>query len=659
MTSTVVCALWSVVAPGAKKCGGRVSGLMPRPARRLAAAFAACHLVCCLSVSTRGPTMPDMRFLSVAAALERRSEQSRRRLVTDVASVSDAMYIHIPLLSCGNETVVPALASTSPPAGYYDQYGPECCTVTPHDCAQRCLTQYFQFRGTPHNVVACMAVKYAYNDPSVVTSGLPAVPQGGTSWSQCQLLSRVSSCTVALSMTTDQVESAGNYDFWQLPADGIVTFRSAYYFRVLQQPASNDPTARRYAQLQIFGVYGGAQAVDVNKQMRMGDAIRASMSRRCCAAEITFMSVTNLTDLDSAISVMLFVVPGWGTDTSQLQAAYLDLALADEAGAADLMAGLTAIFPNATGVKWIPLNSTESGMQMSSKPILLDAPTPKSGVMVPALAATALASIALGIFLAWMCVSARYSRRIVAMHSKSTASSNTDVRKANTGIADVFLSYRRSDLAIADAVVDQLRLAGLRMFYDRGGLMAGRPFEEELHRAVKNSCAVSVLVTVDFVHSLVGHQPDHVDWLLVELLLAMHYLHTRPRRHIFPLLVGPPLMNAGIVPQRGFLLTDAAFVAYRDALPDIVPTATLALVTRMLARDEGGGSALNPALQRITVRQLMLGHPTRSAESSSRPVACTGLLSILPVSIHGPDDHTGLLLRHRYAERILNALAKG
>jgi hypothetical protein len=118
-------------------------------------------------------------------------------------------------------------------------------------------------------------------------------------------------------------------------------------------------------------------------------------------------------------------------------------------------------------------------------------------------------------------------------------------------------------------------------------------------------------------------------------------------------------MNAGIVPQRGFLLTDAAFVAYRDALPDIVPTATLALVTRMLARDEGGGSALDPALQRITVRQLMLGNPTRSAESSSRPVACTGLLSILPVSIHGPDDHTGLLLRHRYAERILNALAKG
>ena len=34
---------------------------------------------------------------------------------------------------------------------------------------------------------------------------------------------------------------------------------------------------------------------------------------------------------------------------------------------------------------------------------------------------------------------------------------------------DVFLSYRRKELAVADQVHDKLTLAGLRVFYDRGG----------------------------------------------------------------------------------------------------------------------------------------------------------------------------------------------
>jgi hypothetical protein len=221
---------------------------------------------------------------------------------------------------------------------------------------------------------------------------------------------------------------------------------------------------------------------------------------------------------------------------------------------------------------------------------------------------------------------------------------------------DVFLSCRRNDLALADTVVDHLIMSGLRVFYDRSGAMAGKPFEEELHRAVSQSRVTCVLVTLELMQSLVAHRPDSVDWWLVEVFLAVHYLRTRPGRHIFPLLVGPPSSSDGIAPQRSYLLTDAAFVAYRDALPDIVPTATLALVTRLLLKDAAsGGGELDAALQGITVRQFVLGRPG-GALGLQPPL--TGLLSIAPVSIHGPDDHMGLLLRHRYAERVLQSLAK-
>jgi hypothetical protein len=119
------------------------------------------------------------------------------------------------------------------------------------------------------------------------------------------------------------------------------------------------------------------------------------------------------------------------------------------------------------------------------------------------------------------------------------------------------------------------------------------------------------------------------------------------------LLVGPPIEKEAGVPQRCYLLTDAAFVGFRDALPDVVPAATLALVSRMLQRDEGGGSTLDPILlQGITVRQLILGRPDGIAGGMS----FTGLLSISSVSIHGPDDYLPLVLRHRYADRILQAL---
>jgi hypothetical protein len=166
------------------------------------------------------------------------------------------------------------------------------------------------------------------------------------------------------------------------------------------------------------------------------------------------------------------------------------------------------------------------------------------------------------------------------------------------------------------------------------------------------------------------------------------------RRLIFPVLYGEEEKGGELAqmygdnddddgpahPNRTRLVTDPQFLAYKQAMPDIVPTATLQLVERVAERN--GSGPLHASLRGISVRKLVLGD-----ESAGVPVPVgephtsvdipggsarvddaqrqllkqleMGLLGISAVNVDGPDDHIQLVLRHRYAFQIRNALALG
>jgi hypothetical protein len=256
---------------------------------------------------------------------------------------------------------------------------------------------------------------------------------------------------------------------------------------------------------------------------------------------------------------------------------------------------------------------------------------------------------------------------------------------------DVFLSYRRTELQMADAVHDKLALAGLRVFYDRSGAMAGRPFEQELFRAIRDAPVFAPLITLADVQRWAAHDAAGApDFTLAEIVIALHFSRSGRVRLIFPLLVGeaverPVTAGGG---ERDYLFSNAGFKAARDALPAVVPTATLALVAAMF-KAAGGGEALDPALAAATVRSLILGAgaagmhakaPAGAGDSDATSAAATGaeaeethvavsvpeggggaswlrgILEMDAVFLYGPDEQSGLVLRHRYAENMVAAL---
>ena len=180
---------------------------------------------------------------------------------------------------------------------------------------------------------------------------------------------------------------------------------------------------------------------------------------------------------------------------------------------------------------------------------------------------------------------------------------------------DVFVSSRRTDADLADAVRDNLLLSGLRVWYDRGGAMAGRPFEDELFKAVRDAPALSIIITVGCVQSWAyGHDPRRVDFVLAELVMALHFQLTACHRgrHIFPLLVGPWSARAGepTVGEREWMLSSPQYQQAiaelaRVDLPPVVPATTLDFAASLILR--GSGGKLHPALREVTMQRLMVG----------------------------------------------------
>ena len=224
---------------------------------------------------------------------------------------------------------------------------------------------------------------------------------------------------------------------------------------------------------------------------------------------------------------------------------------------------------------------------------------------------------------------------------------NNRLRRARGQFAyDVFLSYRRADGEVVDSVTDKLRQEGLRVFLDRSGDMSGRPFDRELLRALRSSACCTPVVTVNAMVRLASVGATGLDYTLIEYVLALHLALTGQLKLLYPLMVGEEVSDASEDGRlrRDVLWANPAFKAARDALPDVVPTATLAFADALLRAEMGPGATLHSALREATVRQLMC--------SRSSDVGFTGLLMHDACLLTGPREDAELYVRHRYAANV-------
>jgi hypothetical protein len=221
----------------------------------------------------------------------------------------------------------------------------------------------------------------------------------------------------------------------------------------------------------------------------------------------------------------------------------------------------------------------------------------------------------------------------------------------------VFLSYRRVDWRLADAVQDKLRLAGLRVFKDVDGAMAGRPFDVELLRAVRSAPVFAPVVTLPSLQRMAGAAASpEADTSLAEWLAALYFRdaeelqpQARPVRLIHLLLVGTlaPRTRERTRAQWLSLRDDPAYAAALAALPHAVPAATVALVDSALRRTEG--APLPPRFAALTVRQIVCG----CGDDEPPPRRLAGILSGAPFALECAEEDVGLYIGARYAPALL------
>ena len=533
-------------------------------------------------------------------------------------------FWHLPLVSCSNYTQLAALY-----------------TLSPSECAVRCAGAT-----TATRTSICNAFMYASYDP-VKPVGLPPAPAGQT-WARCVLMDNIqlSTCTPKASRHI--------HLWWGLDLDGVTFDTYLLWMRPVAGPSDwvwGSITVGRLTAAQLPLASPGSAAGGVATVVKsFNAAVTQTLQNRCCAS---FVELAEVTDVEPAPSVLVRfrarMLVGATGRIPFLQSNLVD-ALTGAQGEAALLAELQARGINTTNV-------TVS----SSAGAALVCPAPQSPSRDNSwlLRGFAVALTVCTVLLAAALVLVLYRRRGRAAEA---ASRRTDF--ARTRPHDVFISYRRQDLLIADSVHDKLTMAGLRVFYDRDGGMAGRPFESELLKAVQGAPLFAVIVSLESLRLWATHRPDKPDYTLAEFVLASHLMHRGVVLRIFPLLVGAWRERPSGGGERDFLPGNAQFQELCATLPAVVPTATLELAASML-EDERRGETLDACFEGATVRDILLG--TTKADGAkaaldAQGVASTassdfkGLLQIQGVPLDGPDEQAGLVLRHRYAENLVKVL---
>jgi Tol biopolymer transport system component len=92
-------------------------------------------------------------------------------------------------------------------------------------------------------------------------------------------------------------------------------------------------------------------------------------------------------------------------------------------------------------------------------------------------------------------------------------------------MTQVFISYSRKDLAFVERLAEDLKKAGLDVWYDISGLAGGSRWRSEIQKAIKDSQHIIVVLSPDSVES---------EWVEREFLFASNL-----KRKIIPLLYRP------------------------------------------------------------------------------------------------------------------------
>ena len=263
------------------------------------------------------------------------------------------------------------------------------------------------------------------------------------------------------------------------------------------------------------------------------------------------------------------------------------------------------------------------------------------------------------------------ARFVFKLYSKAPRrSSSSQHRAPPPNLYDVFISYRRVDHRIMEAITDKLKLAGLRVFVDRAGEMAGKPFQTEIFQAMRSSTVIVPLLTNEVMRTLSSREPGtwetKVDFLIVEYLFALHLLYTEGVARLYPLLIGDEFFNSQT--QRlewDNLLRNESFKNRLAALPDVVPRASLACAYSVILESQPAGPLTLP--QELTVRDIVCGRKAQAlpvapsggeadaAAAQTKDPLVHGILSMDAFPLACPQEDLDLYIRAQFVENLRKA----
>jgi GTPase SAR1 family protein len=163
---------------------------------------------------------------------------------------------------------------------------------------------------------------------------------------------------------------------------------------------------------------------------------------------------------------------------------------------------------------------------------------------------------------------------------------------------DLFISYRwgRYDSEFTEQLFDMFtnfplgeQNRAVEVFLDRRRLQEGRLFKSDFAKALTHSLVVVPVVSVDALARMVEHNPSQPDNVLLEWVMILESHTAGKVLKVFPILFGQRKTQDvgaqgadGSVVSAEFTVSDFFVEKVQDMLPQITPTATLAVAAELL-----------------------------------------------------------------------------